>query len=1152
MGEKEAIPELDGEKRQQVAAGLWRAWWEQGRAAVVLTGFSGLGKTEQVVRPLMARAIRNGRAAVLIDVPTSPLDLDKQLTALLVQELNDSGENAFAERIANQPSFSVAVRELLRQGVLVVLDEFQRVLDLLNPKPIEPLATTLQRIATRPWDAGCLWLVSSRELDPTWTEPFYAELLEPPSDLNDLQRIVLSNIDTEDAEQRFPVERRLEVVRRLGANPRALRLLGNLLRIYPLEELFGPPGDVPEAPADPQFIEQIERSLLRKAEEGLSNAGGVLLRELTVLRAPAQWELVEAMGGHLGDVRLLSRELRERYLLEIRSNRYRLHPLVREVDGPRLRHDEVAWRAAHQRAGTWYGCRLHAENRTRIDEAKLAFHLAETQYHFTEAAALSELRNAMLGIREYMERSYGWSARNPSNEAERDSQIALLSLWLSTPGAAGNEYHLAKLLRERGAPGDLLAALQHAQLATANQDIDIPWNLWIRLVSDLEGAASAVAAAQTALLHVSPEKNIFSIYELLSGSLNRLGRTEESIEAIFKCVDGSPRREERLVSDATFIAAAEPSIYLLQRIRAWAHERHEYEPQVMVADVLLQQRNGEWRKAAETAQVGRKNYPGYFNLYALEALSWMGADEPQLAQKVLDDFRWEEDSWRPYSLAPWLAALVALQNGNLPNAARHLAMYLENSDFKTEIDIRNALLGEWDRAPRRAGLTSVFPILPSSVTGLGGNILRPKYGNPVLPQHRKDGLDFGPRAVPTLRILAIGGEWSSRHGGLSTFNRQLCRALAASGAQVACLVFDASLEDRREAGEVMLVEATHTTGQYERDWLMRKPNLPSDFTPDLIIGHGRVTGPAAKVLVEDDFPEAKRLHFVHIAPDEIEWFKLDREDDAGVRAEDRTRIELDLGRSAARVVAVGPRLYGRYLTELHPYNCAKPIELDPGFDSRTYDLREPPPGTPWRVLVVGRMEDYYLKGIDLAARAVGLAAERRQDGADPLELIVRGARPNTSSKLQDQLRTWSGNPSLNIVVRPFTTDTESLDADVKRASLVLMPSRKEGFGLVGLEAIVAGTPVLVSSESGLGELLWKTIGHEQASRIVVRTTGDPPTDQESWARAVEGVLRDREAAFHRAREVRDLLSTRKTWAGAIAHLLSELGEVIANTGNARS
>ena len=53
----------------------------------------------------------------------------------------------------------------------------------------------------------------------------------------------------------------------------------------------------------------------------------------------------------------------------------------------------------------------------------------------------------------------------------------------------------------------------------------------------------------------------------------------------------------------------------------------------------------------------------------------------------------------------------------------------------------------------------------------------------------------------------------------------------------------------------MLVEATHTSGQTDRETLARKPKLPDGFVPNIIIGHGRVTGPAAKILAEDNFPE---------------------------------------------------------------------------------------------------------------------------------------------------------------------------------------------------------------------------------------------------------------------------------------------------------
>jgi hypothetical protein len=56
-------------------------------------------------------------------------------------------------------------------------------------------------------------------------------------------------------------------------------------------------------------------------------------------------------------------------------------------------------------------------------------------------------------------------------------------------------------------------------------------------------------------------------------------------------------------------------------------------------------------------------------------------------------------------------------------------------------------------------------------------------------------------------------------------------------------------------------------------------------------------------------------------------------------------------------------------------------------------------------------------------------------------------------------------------------------------------------------------------------------------------SGDDDEDGERWGRAVEGMLRDREAAFRRAMEVRALLATRKTWAAAVAGLLAELHEL---------
>ena len=122
-------------------------------------------------------------------------------------------------------------------------------------------------------------------------------------------------------------------------------------------------------------------------------------------------------------------------------------------------------------------------------------------------------------------------------------------------------------------------------------------------------------------------------------------------------------------------------------------------------------------------------------------------------------------------------------------------------------------------------------------------------------------------------VLAIGTEWSSGHGGLSTFNRQLCIALAQAGVNVTCLVLEATETEKREAAAqgVMVVEAERAAGLDDQQRLMRKPRGIADLQPDFIIGHGRITGPAAEALATDHYPSARRLHFVHMAPDEIEF-----------------------------------------------------------------------------------------------------------------------------------------------------------------------------------------------------------------------------------------------------------------------------------------
>ncbi|MDX8141564.1 CATRA conflict system CASPASE/TPR repeat-associated protein [Lentzea sp. BCCO 10_0061] len=398
----------------------------------------------------------------------------------------------------------------------------------------------------------------------------------------------------------------------------------------------------------------------------------------------------------------------------------------------------------------------------------------------------------------------------------------------------------------------------------------------------------------------------------------------------------------------------------------------------------------------------------------------------------------------------------------------------------------------------------------------------------------------GPRTVPGgERVLVVADEWFPRRGGLSAFNRYLCTALAAESAAVFCYLPMASDDERTDAASagVTLVVAPKVPGGSEKVALMRKPALPAGIVPDVIIGHGRVTGPMAQCLTDDHFPNAARVHFVHMEPDEVEWQKLDREEDSGVRADDRCRAEVDLAEHASRTVAVGPRLAGWMERDLLARNSSAPRvhQFDPGFDSPDPVRRSPLPGDP-QILVLGRMEDAEVKGVDIAACAVGQA--RRLAHVDgKWELLVRGANVGESLPLWTKINNWVSHPSIGVRIRPYSTEFARIAEDLRRASLVLMPSRAEGFGLVGLEAVVAGTPTLVSGESGLGLLLRSVLDRELAARVVVPVTKDLESDARTWSTMITSVLLNKQAAFDTAERVRTTMATARSWSSAVSALL---------------
>lgn len=389
------------------------------------------------------------------------------------------------------------------------------------------------------------------------------------------------------------------------------------------------------------------------------------------------------------------------------------------------------------------------------------------------------------------------------------------------------------------------------------------------------------------------------------------------------------------------------------------------------------------------------------------------------------------------------------------------------------------------------------------------------------------------RAIVQQIILVIATEWSSRHGGLSTFNRELCRSLARAGQSVTCFVPSATTEERNEAISQGVTLCTPRSGAgSSMDSLFRPPTLPKGFEPTLVVGHGRITGKYAEAQVADNFTDALRLHFLHMDPFSIEWYK--QSENPSQAAENRLREEKALCQGKVMAVAVGPRLTREFATHLHGRNISV-HRFDPGMGIiRGND--EVPGGI--RCLVLGRAEDILVKGLDIAARAMSLLPHPtpRPFSSQPI-LHIRGAPYQQGGKTRELLTEYQTKP-IDIRVSEYTFDADDIAADIQSASVVLMPSRSEGYGLVASEALAAGRPVLVSNCSGFAELLQEHFPTEE-SNFVVSTTGDLVVDSTEWSRSLEFILRDRTAAFARARDLRDKLNERVSWDSSVDSLLAK-------------
>nr|MBC7245173.1 glycosyltransferase [Chloroflexota bacterium] len=340
-------------------------------------------------------------------------------------------------------------------------------------------------------------------------------------------------------------------------------------------------------------------------------------------------------------------------------------------------------------------------------------------------------------------------------------------------------------------------------------------------------------------------------------------------------------------------------------------------------------------------------------------------------------------------------------------------------------------------------------------------------------------------SVHTCPMAALGGKET---GGMNVYVRELSRELGKKGLLVD--IYTRSQDPQRERVRTLWpnVRVIHLPAGPERPYSknlvynhlpqfiagLREFAAAEGISYDLLHSHYWLSGWVARELAREH-----RLPTVHM------FHTLGKMKNAVARSEAekeppiRIQVEEELIRDINRIVAATP-LEREQLVELYGADAGKIVVIPLGVDLalfRTIPRSEAIkaiglelPETHRLILFVGRLDP--LKGLDSLLRAMCRLTELEPALAKNLCLAVIGGdvdedQANLSNELEclEKLKKEVGMHDLVAFLGSRAQDM--LPYYYSAAEVCVVPSHYESFGLVALEAMACGTPVIASRVGGL-------------------------------------------------------------------------------------
>ena len=393
----------------------------------------------------------------------------------------------------------------------------------------------------------------------------------------------------------------------------------------------------------------------------------------------------------------------------------------------------------------------------------------------------------------------------------------------------------------------------------------------------------------------------------------------------------------------------------------------------------------------------------------------------------------------------------------------------------------------------------------------------------------------------TLNITLLASEWKSSAGGLSTLNRELAIHLSQiPNVRVSLFVPEGSCndEDKMEARSfgISILDARKCVGV---DPLLCLNNPPRDHKIDVIFGHGVKLGCQVQFIKEHtQFQNCKWVHVVHTAPEDLSKHKVNSNPIS--RGGKKHQNEVDLCKRADLVVPVGPKLGEAYRAYLQ--FCKKDedfFELTPGLFYHEFGMlnqRAKNEKDNFIVLLCGHgdEEDFELKGYDIAVAAFTDQQLKRRH----YSLLFVGSAEGKQDEVSKRLLSCgiAAMDKKQLTVREFVKSREGMKELFCEADMLIMPSKSEGFGLVALEALSAGVPILVGSNSGFA----RAIEDIPFGSYSIVDSEDPA----KWAEAIQGVRDRHRVVLEESEILKERYSKKYCWKKQCEELVDRLWKMV--------